>query len=98
MGFHCLVTEVKLISHLLGEAARGGVLQGLAGGARGCYLLLWEELDASCFQNGPFHPGVSRGSSSLGRCGDDFSLPLGILGRMLGFQQAPRSRVGGKLH
>lgn len=52
MRFHCLVTEVKLICHLLGEAVSGGALQGwlgvqedatwmlpLALGRAGCLLL-----------------------------------------------------------
>lgn len=95
MGFHRLVAEVKLISNLLGEAVSGGAGGLLVGGAGGCYLHPTSGSGKSwmpvAFKNGLFHPGVSRGASSLGRCGDGFSLPLGILERMLCFSWFPKA-------
>jgi len=91
MGFHCLVTEVKPICHLPGEAASGAALQGWLGVQEDAASRSRKRQMPVAFRNGPVYPGVLWGASSLDRCGDGFSSSLGILERMLGFQQAPRS-------
>lgn len=69
MGLHRLVAEVKLISNLPGETVSGGAGGLLVGGAGGCYLDPTSGSGKSwmpvAFKNGPFHPGVLRGASSL---------------------------------